>query len=548
MKTALDQLIAGERRRQAGRLWFAGLSAVIAAVAAVVLLGISGWFITAAALAGVAGPAASHTFNFLLPSAMIRLLAILRTAFRYLERLQGHQAALGALAAIRPRLFASLAASPPRTALRYSAGEVSARFIQDVDAIEGMFIRLSAHAGAVASLIAGLILTAFAGWRAAFALALFAGLAAGWAWWTNRRAMAAPAAEVRQAVGRLKDVVAHMAASAPELRCYGLEKWAADRVAAEDERQAHSRLGLARVLGASAVIQAALTGLAAASVLLVARNASPPVAALAVLAAAMTMEGVQALVKSLEQDSDARAAAARLEPVLSHAPSPLTHLRLTAPSIELSEARVRLKAGERLGVSGPSGVGKTTLLEQLMAMRSAPRGAIRLGDLEVADLDPQLLRASFAYAGQEPVLLTGTVRENLRLAAPKADDAALWSALFAAGLDERVRRMPSGLDTWLGEGAGQLSGGERRRLTLARALLRPADWLLLDEPTEGLDAATEALVLERLDHRLAASGQGLIVVSHRPAPLALCGQVLAVKGLAEDGRVLFAARVPEHQA
>jgi ATP-binding cassette, subfamily C, bacterial CydC len=548
VKTALEQLIAQEKRRQAGRLWFAGMSAVIAAVAAVVLLGISGWFITAAALAGVAGLAAAHTFNFLLPSAMIRLLAILRTAFRYLERLQGHQAALGALAAIRPRLFASLAASPPRTALSYSAGEVSARFIQDVDAIEGMFIRLSAHAGAVASLIAGLVLTAFAGWRPALVLILFAGLAASLAWRVNRRAMAAPAAEVRQAVGRLKDLVAHMAASAPELRCYGLEDWAADRVAAEDERQAHGRLGLARVLGASALIQAALTGLAAASVLLAARHASPPVAALAVLAAAMTMEGVQALVKSLEQDSDARAAAARLEPVLSHAPSPSARLRLTAPSLELSDAGLRLKTGERLGVSGPSGVGKTTLLEQLMAMRPSPNAAIRLGDLDVANLDPQLLRASFAYAGQEPVLLTGTVRENLRLAAPKADDAALWAALSDAGLDERIRRLPTGLDTWLGEGAGRLSGGERRRLALARALLRFADWLLLDEPTEGLDAATEALVLERLDRRLAANGQGLIVVSHRPAPLALCPKVLTVKGLGDDGRVLFAASVFEPHA
>ncbi|MET0337585.1 MAG: ATP-binding cassette domain-containing protein [Caulobacter sp.] len=548
MTTAIDHLIAQERRRQAGRLWFAGISAAVAAVAAVVLLGLSGWFITGAAIAGVAGLAAAHMFNFLLPSAMIRLLAILRTAFRYLERLQGHQAALGALAAIRPRLFASLAAAPPREALSYSAGEASARFIQDVDAIEGMFIRQSAHVAAAASLVAGVALTALAGWPAALVLTFFAIVAAIAAVHTSRRASAGPAAASREAVGRLKDVVAHMARAAPELRCYGLETWAADRIAVEDEHLTQARHGLARLLGASALIQAALTGAASASVLIVAHQAPAPLAALAVLAAAMTMEGVQALVKSLEQDSDARAAAARLEPVLRHAQSSPSHPRLADPVLYLRDTGITLESGSRLGISGPSGIGKTTQLEQLLALRSPPRGAVLLGGVELADLDPQVARSAFAYAAQDPVLLTGTVRENLRLADPKADDVALWSALFDAGLDERVRRLPSGLDTWLGEGAGQLSGGERRRLAIARALLRPAAWLLLDEPTEGLDAATEAMVLERLDRRLEANGQGLIVVSHRPAPLALCARVLTVTGLGKHDRVLFRARSLEHQA
>ncbi|WP_369061674.1 ATP-binding cassette domain-containing protein [Caulobacter sp. 73W] len=458
MTKAINQLIAQEKRRQAGRLWFAGISAVVAAVAAVVLLGLSGWFITGAAMAGVAGLAAAHMFNFLLPSAMIRLLAILRTAFRYLERLQGHQAALGALAAIRPRLFAGLAAAPPKEALSYSAGEASARFIQDVDAIEGMFIRQSAHVAAAASLVAGVALTALAGWAAALVLILFAAVAAMAAVRTSRRASAGPAVASREAVGRLKDVVAHIASAAPELRCYGLESWAADRIAVEDEHLTQARRGLARLLGASALVQAALTGAAAASVLIVAHQAPAPLAALAVLAAAMTMEGVQALVKSLEQDSDARAAAARLEPVLRHAPSSPNRQWLD-PFLHLSDAGISLKPGSRLGVSGPSGVGKTTLLEQLLALRAPPRGAVMLGGVELADLDPQAARSAFAYAAQDPMLLTGTVRENLRLADPKADDAALWSALNDAGLDERVRRLPSGLDTWLGEGAGQLSGG-----------------------------------------------------------------------------------------
>ncbi|WP_269716802.1 amino acid ABC transporter ATP-binding/permease protein [Caulobacter sp. NIBR2454] len=546
--TALEQLIRHEKRQQAGRLWFAGASAVVAAIAAVVLLGISGWFITGAALAGVAGLATAHTFNFLLPSAMIRLLAILRTAFRYLERLQGHQAALGALAGIRPRLFASLAAAPPQTALGYSAGEASARFIQDVDAIEAMFVRISAHAGAVASLIAGLALTALAGWPALAVLVLFIALAAVSAVATSRKVASGPASDVRQAVGRFKETVAHTADAAPELRCYGLETWAADRIAAQDQALTDSRRRLARIAALSILAQAALSGLAVVFVIIAARHASLPLAALAALATAMTMEGVQSLVRSMEQDGDARAASRRLEPVLQHAPRSASRLRLAVPVIQLTDLGQRLEPGARLAICGPSGVGKTTLVEQLIGLRPAPHGAILLGGADLARLDVQVARAAFAYAAQDPILLTGTVRENLQLAAPKADDETLWSALFDAGLDERVRRLPAGLDAWLGEGGDELSGGERRRLALARALLRPAPWLLLDEPTEGLDAATEALVLDRLDRRLTASGQGLIVVSHRPAPLALCDRLLVVEGLGADGRVLMAPPPLERRA
>jgi len=107
----------------------------------------------------------------------------------------------------------------------------------------------------------------------------------------------------------------------------------------------------------------------------------------------------------------------------------------------------------------------------------------------------------------------------------------MWDALRDAQLEARVRRMPEGLRTWIGDGGETLSGGERRRLALARAFLRPAPWLMLDEPTEGLDGKTEAAVVAALDRRLARTGQGLLLVSHRAAPLRLCPQRLDVSGL-----------------
>jgi ATP-binding cassette, subfamily C, bacterial CydC len=135
---------------------------------------------------------------------------------------------------------------------------------------------------------------------------------------------------------------------------------------------------------------------------------------------------------------------------------------------------------------------------------------------------PATLRAIFAWAPQDAALIAGTVRDNLRLADGHANEDRLWQVLQDAALDTVVRALPQGLDTWLGEDGARLSGGERRRLSLARAYLGDAPWLLLDEPGEGLDAAVADDVARRLDARLKRTGQGLILVSHRPVLSALC--------------------------
>ncbi|WP_262422164.1 ATP-binding cassette domain-containing protein [Brevundimonas denitrificans] len=175
----------------------------------------------------------------------------------------------------------------------------------------------------------------------------------------------------------------------------------------------------------------------------------------------------------------------------------------------------------RLAFTGPSGAGKTSLIERLAGLRPARPGEWFLGETDAAHIRPEGRRALFAYAAQDVRLIDGTVRQNLLLAGP-ADDAALWRALEDAALADRIQTDPRGLDAPVGAGGEFLSGGERRRLGLARAYLRDAPWLLLDEPTEGLDAATQGRVLEALEQRLARTGQGLLLVSHHPAPLSLC--------------------------
>jgi ATP-binding cassette subfamily C protein CydC len=248
-----------------------------------------------------------------------------------------------------------------------------------------------------------------------------------------------------------------------------------------------------------------------------------PLAALALLAALAGMEGISGLLQGAADRGAYDEAVSRLDSMLTAPPSPS---QAPPRGGALSLDGETLASGTRLGITGPSGCGKTSLLEALVGLKAAPPGRLVI-DNRPLDSEPLgWARSLFALAPQDARLTTGTIAEALRLADPDADDAALWDALADAQLAARVRAAPEGLETWIGDGGEILSGGERRRLVLARAYLRPAPWLLLDEPTEGLDRDTEARVIAALAARLARTGQGAIIVSHRPAPLGICESVV----------------------
>lgn len=532
------QMIHEQRRRQGGRLALAAAAGAVVTTASVLLLGLSGWFIAGAALAGLAGTTAVGAFNYLLPSAAIRFLAIARTGARYVERVSGHAAALKALARLRPALFDGLAAAPPEQARRLSSGEASARMIQDVDAVQTLFVRLSTPWAAGAGTVAAVALAALTGPAAAAAVAAGTLLAVLGALVIGRTVADPAGREVQIAVGRYKDRFSALQAAAPELRAYGLEAWAVEQIAGEARTLDRRTIDAAAAAGWMAAWQSAVTGATVVAAVLLARQAPLPLVVLTALAAVTGIEAAGALVASFRQSGAAAEAIRRLG-ALMDAPVPEAGTVPAGDTIALPALDLVLAAGQRLAITGPSGAGKTTLIERLMGLRTPVAGELRLGGVDLAGAEVRAVRTRFAYAAQEVRLLAGTVRDNLTLARADAPEPELWAALEDADLADRVRAMPAGLDTPLGENGERLSGGERRRLGLARACLRPAAWLVLDEPTEGLDAATEARVLERLERRLTTSGQGLILVSHRLAPVALCDRVIVVSGLTAEGRLVL---------
>ncbi|MFB9378756.1 ABC transporter ATP-binding protein [Kineococcus gynurae] len=206
----------------------------------------------------------------------------------------------------------------------------------------------------------------------------------------------------------------------------------------------------------------------------------------------------------------------------------------------LDGADLRIRAGERVAVVGPSGCGKSSTLQLLLRLLDPDAGQILLDGQDVTRVRRAELRDRLAVVLQEPVIVAGTVAENVRLGRPEADDAAVRAAVRAAGAHDFVAALPQGYDTPVAERGGTLSGGQRQRLAIARAMLRDPAVLLLDEPTTGLDAASAATVLTGL--QALAAGRTTVLVTHDETLLAGCDRVLELRGGRFVERVAAVAR------
>jgi ATP-binding cassette subfamily C protein CydC len=526
------------------RLALGALLSILVTWAGIALLATSGWFISATALAGVAG--AAVMFNVFIPSASIRLLALGRTFGRYFERIVTHDATFAVLASTREQLFRGWAGPGAARSLLRRPARMLFRLTHDIDALESLYLRLLAPACAAvgAAALAGGLLGLIDKRLGVATLSWLLLCGGGIAWIVARRARMLALRRV-SALERLRAAAIDQVDGQTDLLMAGRLPAQCEQVTRLDTRLAGVDDALNRLESRAAFGWAVSGHATVAGVLLVAgvlaerHLLGAPMAALALLTVLTASEPFAALRRGAIEAGRSALAARRVAPRLcqQEAATPLqrppgattalvldnaTVFHAGRPSAALSALTLHIAAGERVAIIGASGAGKSTLLALAAAELHAGTGMVQAQPC--------------TWLTQHTELFQDSVRDNLRLAAPHATDDDLWDALRAAGLDDAVRQFARGLDTQLGEGGLGLSGGQARRLALARLVLKQSPFWLLDEPTEALDGPTATDVLARL--ALHAQGRTVLLATHLRREAALADRLIVLDG----GRILADTR------
>lgn len=499
----------------------AALSIIVLLMGAA-LLGLSGWFITATGLAGIAG--IGIAFDVFRPSAGVRFLALGRTAARYGERLLTHDATLRALAALRVTLLRRQSRLDGPALARLRSEAVLTRIVSDVDALDGVVLRLLLPAAA--ALVTHLIVFLALGWLVdwSVAQAVFGGYAliAALIFWFLARRSIAPSDQAEVHAQRLRRGVIDMIRDRQSLiLSAGLSAREADLLGldAESRQAARSQDRAERDAAAAlSMLVAMVTGLAlvVGGGLVAHGTVGPAAGVIGIFVALALAETLPPLARGVADYGRMVGAARRIggdpEARRQNGAAPDTASR-AAPllAIRTPELTLDLGPGEAVAITGPSGSGKTRLLLEIAGL--ADSNGVEIHGMKPADWPDAALRNTVAMVPQRSALIAGTIRENLAMAGDARDDE-MRSALDAVVLSEVIHAR-GGLDARLDEAGAGLSGGQARRLTLARAILRRPRLLLLDEPTEGLDADTAQRVLSGI--RKALPDAAILATLHRSA-------------------------------
>lgn len=463
---------------------------------------------------------------------LLRVSGVLRVVLRYVERVVTHEATFRALADLRVWFFTGVAERAAGGLGYQRSGDVLSRVVNDVESLDGLYSRILVPlAGAVLILPVLVIVLALHNALLAVVVAVLFAAAAFLLPWLAARYTAAAGERLATSLSGLRVTVLDALTGLREVRVFGAEgrmlaavqAREANLLAAQRDVALHARLAqAASFLCAQAAILAVLLAVGA-----------PPAAAVG--AAFLTIAGFEAIGGLPRAGALAGYAAAGARRVRMMASGPLispdpaipaalskdTTLRFEGIRFRWQPERVpvldgltmEVPQGSRVAILGPSGSGKSTLAALALRLAVPEAGRVLLGGVDIAALKATDLRSRIALLSQQTHLFDDSIRANLLMARQDADEPALWAALDAAQIGDAVRALPDKLDTWLGEGGFRFSGGQGRRLALARILLSPALIVILDEPCAGLDIETEQAFLTTLNDL--GRGRTFILIAHR---------------------------------
>ena len=492
----------------------------------------------------------------------VRLFGVSRSVLRYCERLVSHDTALRGMGALRTRLYEALAAARTDTVAGLRRGDVLARVGSDIDAVGDLVVRaylpatVAAVLGAATSVGVGLVY-----WPAGLILAtclLLSGLGAPLA--TIRSARMAEQARQRQATELSAEVLAVLE-GAPELMVCGRLADSMHQVASREENLVHLRDRAAVPAAIAAALDVAAMGMAVVGNLVIGVGAvaagrlAPVWLAVIVLVPLAAFEATSALgpasvqlvrsagaacriVELIETAETSASAGAAVCPDARKLPTPSAHgPRLRARNLSVGwpggpvvaeGIDLDLRVGSRVAIVGPSGIGKSTLLATLAGLLEPRGGTLTLDGVPPWQVARSQAAARVCLTAEDAHVFHTNVLENLRVARGDVTPAEARQLLDQAGLGDWLEALPDGVETVVGTDAATLSGGERRRLLLARALAAPAPLMLLDEPGEHLDATTADRLVADLLTVGARQGRGTLLVTHRLSSLAHADEVLVM--------------------
>ena len=534
------------------RMTLGTILGLIAVAAAAGLLALAGWFLTAAALAGLTVTGAG-AFNFFFPSIGVRLFAFARIAARYFERIITHDVTFRILARLRVWFYRKFEPLVPACLAKHRSGDVLSRLVEDIDTLDNLYLRvLSPTAVTLAmSLMLLLFLLCFDGLIAitGFIALLSAGFSVA-------AVVGARGADIGREMGRcstrLRTRLIECFQGLGELLVFDARNRHITAISQNMKQVTDCQMRMSRLSAFSGAAITLFSGTAVTIVLYIGvdrvssgrmAGASLALLTLAVLAA---FESVLSLPHAYQYLGRSREAGRRIREIIDAPPA----VRFPEQSIvmprgidvtfenvsfrypdhgpwALRTVNVSIRSNTRVAVLGETGSGKSTLLNLLVRFWDPSEGRLLMASQDIRHLAERDLRQAVNAVPQTAHIFGKTIRENLLLAKPDADDAQLREALDAGSLLTFVDTLPDGMDTWVGESGKLLSGGEARRLAMARCFLKDGPIWVLDEPTEGLDQSTERQLLSTVYER--TEGKTLLLITHRLVDLHRMDHIIVLR-------------------